>query len=530
MSFWKSIRVFTLTAALSLLLHCTAGAQVGTWTWQAGSNTGDAIGNYTAPGAVPGARQGAANWSDANGNLWLFGGQDDTGYLNDLWEYTPSTNTWTFVGGSSGHNQSGTYGTQGSAGIANIPGARYEEAFTTDTQGNFWLFGGYGVDALGNIGYLGDLWEYNVTSGKWTWWGGSTSYNPYSIYGALGAASATFQPAGAESPALSIDNSGNAWLFGGYTYSGYTNAVWELNTSNLYWAWQSGSVTSFFLAPVYSGTPDPGSVYNPNFWTDASGNLWIFGGTYLSIPDSNEIWQFNISTKTWALQNSSTYTNGVGVYGVAGTPAAANIPGGRYAAASAMDASGNLWLFGGIGYNTLPYDGYLNEVTSLNSTSNNWTWWSGSNSAYYLTGVYGSLGVPDAGNYPGSRFAGNLWVDSTGNIWVFGGNGFDSAGNLDNLNDLWEYNHHPFAANPVIAPGSESINDPVNVTITDSTPGATIYYTTDGSTPITSPTTQTYSGQFTIYSSATVNAVAVANNYANSSYITSGYVACFWLS
>jgi len=48
-------------------------------------------------------------WMDANGSVWLFGGQgyDSTGNqgeLNDLWEYSPSSGKWTWVGspGSAG--------------------------------------------------------------------------------------------------------------------------------------------------------------------------------------------------------------------------------------------------------------------------------------------------------------------------------------------------------------------------------------------------------------------------------------------
>ena len=53
---------------------------------------------------VPGARYGAVSWTDSSGNLWLFGGfgYDSTGgsgYLNDLWQYSPSTGQWTWVSG-----------------------------------------------------------------------------------------------------------------------------------------------------------------------------------------------------------------------------------------------------------------------------------------------------------------------------------------------------------------------------------------------------------------------------------------------
>jgi len=31
------------------------------------------------------------------------------------------------------------------------------------------------------------------------------------------------------------------------------------------------------------------------------------------------------------------------------------------------------------------------------------------------------------------------WSDASGNLWLFGGEGFDSTGTEGTLNDLWEY-------------------------------------------------------------------------------------------
>ena len=31
------------------------------------------------------------------------------------------------------------------------------------------------------------------------------------------------------------------------------------------------------------------------------------------------------------------------------------------------------------------------------------------------------------------------WTDAAGNFWLFGGNGYDSAGTSGYLNDLWKY-------------------------------------------------------------------------------------------
>jgi hypothetical protein len=51
---------------------------------------------------TPGGRDGFATWTDSSGNLWLFGGggfdaNGNSGYLNDLWEFTPATMEWTWA-------------------------------------------------------------------------------------------------------------------------------------------------------------------------------------------------------------------------------------------------------------------------------------------------------------------------------------------------------------------------------------------------------------------------------------------------
>jgi hypothetical protein len=33
----------------------------------------------------------------------------------------------------------------------------------------------------------------------------------------------------------------------------------------------------------------------------------------------------------------------------------------------------------------------------------------------------------------------SLWIDGSGNIWLFGGEGVDANGNVGSLNDLWKY-------------------------------------------------------------------------------------------
>lgn len=54
-------------------------------------------------------------------------------------------------------------------------------------------------------------------------------------------------------------------------------------------------------------------------------------------------------------------------------------------------------------------------------------------------GLYDKLGVPDPGNTPGARINASTWTDAQGNLWMYGGTGFDSAGGEGGLNDLWEF-------------------------------------------------------------------------------------------
>ena len=148
------------------LLALSASAQ-SKWVWQAGSTYSNApgiYGTFQSPcnsGLPPGRTQNAY-WVDKNGNFWVFGGFSSalgSVNLNDLWEFNPTTLLWTWQGGSIPYNQSGNYGTLGSASATNQPGARVSARLRCCASGNLWLFGGYGLDANGLLGDLNDLWE-----------------------------------------------------------------------------------------------------------------------------------------------------------------------------------------------------------------------------------------------------------------------------------------------------------------------------------------------------------------------------------
>jgi N-acetylneuraminic acid mutarotase len=423
------------------------------WAWMSGSSAGNQSGVYgtlgtPAAGNVPGGRNGASSWTDSHGNLWLFGGNgyDSNGLqglLNDLWMFSPSTNEWAWMGGSSTANQySGVYGTLGTPAAGNIPGARVPAAAWTDRNGNFWLFGGTSVV----------LWMFSPSTNEWAWMGGSSTGNQSGVYGTLGTPAAGNIP-GARVPAAAwTDRNGNFWLFGGTSvvagnafYS--LNDLWEFNPSTNEWTWVSGSSTG--SAGVY-GTLGmaaagnvPGSRFSAAAWTDSSGNLWLFGG-YGYEPDGNltelnDLWEFNPSTNEWAwMGGSSTGYYHAGIYGTLGTPAAGNVPGGREDVTGWTDSSGNFWLFGGYGLDSAGFNVDFNDLWEFNPSTNEWAWMSGS-SAVNQSGVYGTLGTPAAGNIPGGRLFASGWTDSSGSLWLFGGNGYDSNGLQGLLNDLWKY-------------------------------------------------------------------------------------------
>src|ERR1700758_4587133 len=77
------------------------------------------------------------------------------------------------------------------------------------------------------------------------------------------------------------------------------------------------------------------------------------------------------------------------------------------------------------------------------------------------------------------------------------------------------------AATPVISPGSQTFSGSLSVTITDSTAGATIYYTTNGSTPTTSSTV--YSGPISVNATETIKAIASGNGYLASAVASATY-------
>jgi len=343
----------------------------GEWTLVSGSNgptsqqpSYGTLG-VAAHDNLPTWRQGSGSWTDSEGSLWLFGGQgfdltNSWGTLNDLWKY--SGGEWTWMGGSNLVSQPGTYGTLGSAAASNIPSSRAGAASWTDLAGNFWLFGGFTMSLTGGPdGQMNDLWEYS--KGQWTWKGGSNLVNQKGSYGTLNMAASSNIPGARTNSSYWKDKSGNFWLFGGQGYdstgvkqsygSGEGNGLndlWEYSGGQ--WIWKGGSNLadqqgSYGTLRMASASNVPSERYFASAWTDASGNFWLFGGSY-EVPVTgtlNDLWKYSGGEWTWV--SGANTGDQAGVYGTLGAPAASDVPGSRESSMTFTDGMGNLWLFGG---------------------------------------------------------------------------------------------------------------------------------------------------------------------------------------
>lgn len=443
--------------------HIAPEPEGGRWTWVSGSNLINQGGTYgtkgvAAAGNIPGARHSSISWRDSNGVFWLFGGYGydsagALGSLNDLWKFDGTT--WTWVSGANTINQVGTYGTKGTASSANKPGARYGSVAWIDSSNNLWLFGGNGYPSNSSgVGIRNDLWKFDGIN--WTWISGANSVGQYGTYGTKGVSSSTTVPGARLFAVSGYDTTGAFLLFGGNgraasTSSGHLNDLWRFDGAR--WTWISGSNVSgqsgnFGIKGVASSSNIPTAREFAASWTNNNGDFFIWGGdgpswTYTTgavLVDYklNDLWRFQSNNWTWIA--GTNQGNTTGVYGTLGVPDPANTPGGRVDASSWYGSDGSLWLFGGAYSWTMTSWNLHNDLWKFDGT--NWTWISGSN-GFSQVADYGTQGVAANSNTPGARHWGPVtWTDSDGNLWMFGGWGYNNSTTPGFLNDLWKYEPH----------------------------------------------------------------------------------------
>lgn len=442
-----------------ILLNTVGFAQIE-FTWLIGSE----YYNYPADyGTIlvensnnhPGARENATTWTTPDGNLWLFGGKgktaNQTGFLNDLWSFSISTNKWTWRGGTNIVNHLGTYVSQGTSTNNGMPSCRQNASSWVGIDGCLYLFGGQQTPSTNPFYNLNDLWKFNPNTNEWTWLMGSSVTNDAGNYGSQGVTSSTNNPPSRFGAYSWVDSAGNFWLFGGRVCISCNSSVtrlndlWKFDPNTKNWTWVSGS-NQVNQSGVY-GTQNQGSITNyPGArqagltWVDSNDNLWLFGGDGCSengtVGYLSDLWKFEISSGKWTWVKGNKTTGIGGTYGTLGTSNSTNLPGSRQMSISFNDNANKLWLLGGWGQLDPANFGRLNDLWSFNLSDSNWTWEAGCN-CVDDTANYGAVGQSSSNYHPGGRRMSASW-QYNGDFFFFGGNGYDKLDSLGLMGDLWK--------------------------------------------------------------------------------------------
>jgi len=319
----------------------------------------------------------------------------------------------------------------------NTPGGRDFAMAWTDKNGNRWLFGGSGFEVThdntdGKPGLLNDMWVWPTT------------------------------------PSSGLDD--GWWLPGGWIPANLplvldsVSGTWSADISPLQFKDQGGNYgalnTGISCSTPNNGCTLPEARWGGITWTDSTGNLWMFGGQGGG-GLLNDIWEFDLTsgpcsydltTGTGVFTNCKWVWRGgssTGNQSTTATPVGSTgFPGGRWGASSYADSVGNVWMFGGQGYDSTGTVGLLNDLWKFNGTT--WTLLSGTTTVNKNGAYPATVGTGGAGFTPGGRQTAVLWADNTGKIWVFGGFGLDSTGTSGTtqtgslqigaiLNDLWSF-------------------------------------------------------------------------------------------
>ncbi|WP_420317507.1 kelch repeat-containing protein [Ekhidna sp.] len=313
----------------------------------------------------PKSRWHGASWTAQDGKLWFFGGINhnpeigNIAWLNDLWYFDPSTEAYTWIGGSTTIDVAGVYGEKGDPSISHIPGARSSSAYWSDEEGNFWLFGGYE-----SFEYNNDLWKFNPNTLEWTWVNGNNFQNSPSIYGELGVPDPNNSIGARRYTDGRIDQEGNVWVFGGDGHDGQSqrgllNDLWKYDPSTNIWTWMGGNTTRNSLGNYgtkYVAHPDnlPPPRYSHSSWIDDSGNLWIFGG-YGDIDgdgpiargNMNDLWKYDVKTNLWTWMGGSDQIGDAGSFGAQGNFYETSVIPAKARALSFATTDKSFWIFGG---------------------------------------------------------------------------------------------------------------------------------------------------------------------------------------
>jgi hypothetical protein len=233
-----------------------------------------------------------------------------------------------------------------------------------------------------------------------------------------------------------------------------------------------------------------GSFPNGELILDSAGNL--YGITHSGGIDLYGT-VFEVSPQT-----GGTWTEQV-IYSF--DPTNANADGENPVGGLAFDSKGNLY---GATFNegggAVTGDGGVFKLTP--QSGGTWT----EQLLHNFTGDYTPEDVAMDGIFPEA----GVVIDASGNLY-----GTTSGGGVNGDGAFYIIGPEPLAATPIFSPAAGNYGSAQTITLTDATPGATIYYSNNG-TPDTTSTL--YSEPFTVSTSQTLAAFATATGYVDSNY------------
>jgi N-acetylneuraminic acid mutarotase len=411
------------------------------WTWIKGSNIdGDlpvyGIKNLTDINNNPGGRSGCSSWI-YNDKFYMFGGfgfdkNGELGLLNDLWEYDPATNNWTWKNGSDIRYQAGTLNSIFPP--YNYPGAR-EEAASAVRNNKLILFGGGGIDVNGNFGFLNDLWEYSHQTNEWIHKTGPTIINDPGAYNG----NTNDYPAARKAPSF-WDNDGTLYIMGGTIFDGTIdqamNDFWRFDYNTNSFTLISGSNT-YGVPPIFGqlGVPDfntsPGSITSGNCYS-VGNSLYYFAGTDVTGNDNyNALWKYNTESNIWIWIKGSNTCCITGEYGTLGIEHPNNNPAPNNEGGPSLS-----WVYNNKLYINDMGANYI-HLCAFNLATQNWA----TVKILERNTLYGNIGLNNNNiQKPGARAGASGW-EYNGKMYLWGGKGNSAvnSGGEAFLNDLWQY-------------------------------------------------------------------------------------------